>query len=61
MSFDRFIEEYAKEGIQIWGITVQNEPTIGSVDDFPFQCMGYTAKEEGDFVKDFLVSCEYFL
>lgn len=46
----KFIEEYKKEGIDIWGITVQNEPKATQIWD---SCV-YTAEEERDFVKNYL-------
>ena len=48
--FVRFIFEYEKEGIQIWGISVQNEPMAKQTWD---SCI-YTAEEERDFIKKFL-------
>ncbi len=46
----RYIFEYEKEGIQIWGISVQNEPMAKQTWD---SCI-YTAEEERDFIKKFL-------
>jgi glucosylceramidase len=46
----RFIEEYAKEGVPIWGVSVQNEPMAEQRWD---SCI-YTAEEERDFVRDHL-------
>ncbi len=46
----RFIEEYAKEGVPVWGVSVQNEPAANQRWD---SCI-YTAEEERDFVRDFL-------
>ena len=46
----KFIEAYKKEGISIWGITVQNEPKAVQKWD---SCV-YTAEEERDFVKEYL-------
>ncbi|MCE0482619.1 MAG: hypothetical protein LV479_00085 [Methylacidiphilales bacterium] len=46
----RFIREYAREGITIWGLTVQNEPAAIQRWD---SCV-YTAEEERDFVRDHL-------
>ena len=48
------MEAYAENGIDIWGVTAQNEPNAGLV-DFPFQCMGFTAEQQRDFVKTDLV------
>jgi glucosylceramidase len=46
----RFIREYQKEGIDIWGLTVQNEPAAKQVWD---SCL-YSGEEERDFVRDHL-------
>lgn len=46
----RYIREYEREGIPIWGISVQNEPEATQVWD---SCI-YTAEEERDFVRDHL-------
>ena len=46
----KFIEEYRKEGLTMWGITVQNEPAAVQRWD---SCV-YTAEEERDFVKNYL-------
>lgn len=46
----RYIREYEKEGIPIWGLTVQNEPDASQKWD---SCL-YTAEEEKDFVRDHL-------
>ena len=46
----RYIEEYEKEGILIWGLSVQNEPAAKQIWD---SCL-YTAEEERDFIRDYL-------
>lgn len=46
----KFIEAYKKEGIDIWGVTVQNEAKAIQQWD---SCV-YTAEEERDFVKNHL-------
>jgi glucosylceramidase len=48
----RFIEEYAKEGVPVWGVSVQNEPMAVQRWD---SCI-YSAEEERDFVRDHLGS-----
>ncbi len=48
--FVRYIEEYKKRGVEIWGVTVQNEPAATQKWD---SCI-YTAEEEKDFVRDHL-------
>ena len=46
----RFIREYSKHGIDIWGLTVQNEPVAIAA----WESCDYTAEEERDFVKNFM-------
>ncbi len=48
--FVRFIQEYAKEGVPVWGVSVQNEPAATQRWD---SCL-YSAEQERDFVRDFL-------
>lgn len=46
----RFFEEYKKQGVEFWGLTVQNEPMATQTWE---SCL-YTAEEERDFVKNHL-------
>ena len=46
----KFIKAYAKAGVPIWGVTVQNEPMAVQ----PWESCLYTAEEERDFVKNYL-------
>ena len=46
----RYVREYEKEGVPIWGLTVQNEPAAAQV----WESCVYTAEEERDFVRDYL-------
>ncbi len=48
--FCKYINAYEKEGIPIWGISVQNEPAAKQLWD---SCI-YTAEEERDFIRDYL-------
>jgi glucosylceramidase len=48
--FTKFIKAYEKEGVPIWGITVQNEPMAKQT----WESMLYTAEEERDFLKNYL-------
>ena len=52
--FVRFLEEYAKQGISFWAVTAQNEPTDGYIPFFSFNCLGFTAAEQRDFIKNHL-------
>jgi glucosylceramidase len=46
----RFVQEYAREGIPIWGLTVQNEPMARQT----WESCIYTGKDEAELVKGFL-------
>jgi O-glycosyl hydrolase len=46
----RFVEEYEKEGVPMWGLTVQNEPMATQTWE---SCL-FTGEEERDFVRDHL-------
>ena len=48
--YTKFIKAYEREGIPIWGVTVQNEPMATQT----WESCIYTAEEERDFVKNFL-------
>ncbi len=49
--FLRYFEEYKKEGIDIWGITVENEP-LGN--DNNWESMHFSPEEMVKFVKEYL-------
>lgn len=46
----KFINSYQKEGIPVWGLTVQNEPMATQ----RWESCIYTAEEERDFLKNYL-------
>lgn len=48
--YTKFIKAYEKEGMPIWGITIQNEPLAKQV----WESCIYTAVEERDFLKNYL-------
>ena len=48
--YTKFIKAYEKEGIPIWGITIQNEPMAKQI----WESMIFTAEEERDFLKNHL-------
>ncbi|MFL5632106.1 MAG: glycoside hydrolase family 30 protein [Gemmatimonadaceae bacterium] len=48
--YTKFIKAYEREGIPVWGITVQNEPMATQT----WESCIYTAEEERDFLKNFL-------
>ncbi len=49
--FSKYIQAYKEEGINIWGVTVENEP-LGN--DKNWESMHFTPEEMRDFVRDFL-------
>lgn len=46
----KFIQEYEKAGVPVWGVTVQNEPMARQV----WESCIFTAEEERDFLKNYL-------
>ncbi|MFV8324850.1 glycoside hydrolase family 30 protein [Flavobacterium sp. ZS1P14] len=46
----KFINSYQKEGIPVWGLTIQNEPMAKQ----KWESCIYTAEEERDFLKNYL-------
>jgi glucosylceramidase len=48
--YTKFIKAYEKEGIPIWGITIQNEPMATQT----WESCIYTSEEERDFLKYYL-------
>ena len=46
----KFIKAYEKEGIPVWGLTVQNEPSASQT----WESCIYTAEQERDFLKNYL-------
>ncbi len=50
MYYTKFIKEYEKEGIPVWGISIQNEPMAKQ----RWESCIYTAEEERDFLKKHL-------
>ncbi|MDE3253611.1 MAG: glycoside hydrolase family 30 protein [Bacteroidota bacterium] len=48
MYYTKFIKAYEKEGIPVWGITIQNEPMATQ----RWESCIYTAEEERDFLKN---------
>jgi glucosylceramidase len=48
--FVKFIKAYQEEGIDIWAVTVQNEPMAVQI----WESCIYTAEEERDFIKYYL-------
>lgn len=51
--FSKWIDEYTSHGIDIWGVTPQNEPQALQ----SFESCLFTAEAEKDFIKDYLGCC----
>lgn len=49
-SLPRFLDAYARYKIKFWAVTVENEPTAGLITGYPFQCLGFTAEHQRDFI-----------
>ena len=48
--YAKFIKAYQREGVPVWGVTVQNEPMATQ----KWESCIYTAEEERDFLKNYL-------
>lgn len=48
--YAKFIKAYAKEGIPVWGLTIQNEPMATQT----WESCVFTAEDERDFLKNYL-------
>ena len=46
----RFLDSYEEYGLKFWGLTAMNEPTNGYQDNFPFNCMGWNATTQGNWI-----------
>ncbi|XP_035716233.1 lysosomal acid glucosylceramidase [Folsomia candida] len=44
------LDAYRAEGVDLWGMTVQNEPMTGFSETFPWNTCGFTAAMERDFI-----------
>ncbi|CAG2172306.1 unnamed protein product, partial [Oppiella nova] len=49
--FVKFLDAYKQNDLNIWGITIQNEPGAGSHPDYSFNSMGFTPELQRDFLK----------
>ncbi|KAI6181299.1 Glucosylceramidase [Aphelenchoides besseyi] len=47
----KFFQEYAKKDIKFWGVAVQNEPSLGIVEDFWWQELYLSPATEREFIK----------
>ncbi|OXB52248.1 hypothetical protein ASZ78_016165, partial [Callipepla squamata] len=48
--FVRFLDAYARHNLSFWAVTAGNEPTAGEIVFYPFQCLGFTAPHQRDFI-----------
>lgn len=49
--FVRFFDMYKAEGVQFWGVTMQNEPSNGLITPGKWQSMGWLPDAQRDFIK----------
>lgn len=47
----KFVQEYAKNNVSIWGLTIVNEPGFGNDKGFRYNCLGFTAQTQRDYIK----------
>jgi glucosylceramidase len=50
----KFVVEYAAHGVDIWAISVQNEPHVAGQVAFTYPCMGFSGSDEGKFLGQYL-------
>jgi len=50
--FVKFLSHYSDHNVSFWAVTTQNEPQDGNIPGFFFNCMGWRAEEQRDWVKD---------
>ncbi|KAI2806558.1 hypothetical protein BLOT_008515 [Blomia tropicalis] len=47
----RFLQEYKKNKVPIWGLTIVNEPGVCNNPNFRYNCLGFTAQTQRDYIK----------
>jgi len=45
-----FLQAYQAAGLLLWGLTAQNEPLDGNIPGFTFNCMGWNASSQAEWV-----------
>jgi glucosylceramidase len=50
LSLARFLDAYAERKLKFWAVTAENEPSAGLISGYPFQCLGFTAEHQRDFI-----------
>ncbi|XP_004714723.1 lysosomal acid glucosylceramidase [Echinops telfairi] len=48
--FVKFLDAYAEHNLRFWAVTAENEPSAGLISGYPFQCLGFTAEHQRDFI-----------
>jgi len=46
----RFLNAYKENGVNMWGLTAQNEPVDGNIPEFGFNCMGWNASTQATWI-----------
>ncbi|PSN37780.1 hypothetical protein C0J52_15853, partial [Blattella germanica] len=49
----KFLDEYKKQGVQFWAISPQNEPSIGVIQYYGFNSLGWTGREMKEWLRDY--------
>ncbi|CAG2120872.1 unnamed protein product, partial [Medioppia subpectinata] len=49
--FVKFLDAYKAEGLDYWGLTIENEPGAGNNPNYDFNCMGFNPELQRDFIK----------
>jgi glucosylceramidase len=49
--FVKFLDAYKAEGLDMWGITIENEPSAGNQPNYGFNSMGFTKEIQKEFIK----------
>jgi len=50
----KFLNAYSELGVDMWGLTAQNEPVDGEIDGFTFNCMGWNASTQATWIGEYL-------
>lgn len=47
----RFLQEYHKQGVAVWGVTIENEPGAGANKKYKWNSLGFNETVERDFIR----------
>ncbi|CAG0891861.1 unnamed protein product [Cyprideis torosa] len=50
----RFLAAYEAVGLRMWGLTAQNEPSAGNIPFYEWNCLGWNATTQRDWIRDHL-------